>query len=211
MARRPRDILISPIAVPEARRAVRLLDVLYLALAFYSGPLLGTLLFWGWWQFRVKWLITALIIGGAVGAAAAVLMIPVSARCLEDRPLRVIFWGVVAPSACVAAATGYTLSQITDPLLTGIAVAPLAAYLGLCHFVGRLSPRPKPGTCPSCGYPIADAKDNLCPACGEEFVFAGQRVELPRTECSGCGYSLEGLTSGVCPECGQEFRLGAGY
>lgn len=207
MPRRQKEIRIAPIAVRNSRRLVRLLDLVYLALAFYSGPLLGALLFWGWWQFRVSGLIYALIIGGAVGAVAAVLMIPVSARCLEDRPLRVVFWGVVAPSACVAAAAGYFLALIADPLLTGIAFAPLAAYLGLCHVVSRLSPRPKPGICPSCGYPIDDAGDNSCPSCGEEFVFVGQRVELPQTECSGCGYSLEGLTSGVCPECGLELRL----
>lgn len=207
MPRRPRDISMAPIAVPVPRRRLAWLDLVHMVLAFYSWPMFGALAAWGFGGFRFAALIPAFLVGGMFGVAAALLTVPLAAKCLEGRPLRVVFWGVVAPTAVVAAASGYAMAQFSSALLIALPFPIVMVYAALCLFVGWARPRPKPGTCPTCGYPIADARDNRCSECGGEFAFAGQRVELPRTRCSGCGYSLEGLTTGVCPECGQEFRM----
>ncbi|MBL0921679.1 MAG: hypothetical protein IBJ10_06065 [Phycisphaerales bacterium] len=207
MPRRPDEHYIDPIPVSR-RSGFDFGSLLYLAALLFEWPVFGTLAWWSVFGFGLRTLPFAMLVGGGIGVVVGIVLLPLTIFCCERRRPSTVLLGVMAPTALAAAGSG--LFALAVGVATGwqgalwvVYVGVTAVYVVTCLLVRRLGKDPRRGACPTCGYLIAGLADTTCPECGEEFVFAGQRIQLPRTTCVACGYPLEGLVNGLCPECGE--------
>jgi len=207
MPRRSEEFYIDPIPASRRRR-VGMGNLLYLAILLFAWPVFGALAWWSTFGFGVHTFSLAILAGGGIGAVVGIFLLPLTVICCERRRPSTVLLGVMAPTALAAIASG--IIALVVGLATGwrgaywaMHAVVIAVYVATSLMVKRFGTDPRRGACPTCGHSIVGLAEDTCPDCGEEFVYAGQRIELPRTKCLGCGYALEGLKHGVCPECGE--------
>jgi len=204
MAMRLRDIAKEPGA---ARRPMGWFEVLYLAIVFYSWPLIGAAAAGCYAGFNRQPMMVAMLVGAGVGCVLAVALTTVARRSLDVCTLSSIGLLIMAPTGGVAVAAGAIIGWLAPTLLLWIPAAVCITYLAFAAYAARHARRfVFDHRCPICGYPLEDLSGQPCAECGQDFQYINRAASVAIRACLSCGYPLEGLKGDICPECGARTR-----